>query len=230
MVKRKDTAGPSHELNEKIRILLVDDHPIVRKGLAQLIAAEPDLEVCGEAAKVNEALKIYEAEKPNLVIIDISLEDSSGIDLMERIRDRSGSTMMLALSMYDEGLYAERALRAGATAYVRKNNASEVLIDAIREVLAGRIYLNTETKDQLLQRIASGDKAKLESPVQTLSNRELKVFEQIGQGLTTGQIAREMHLSVKTIDTYRENIKKKLHLKNSAELGRHAVCWFLENT
>jgi len=216
-------------LGRKARILLVDDHPIVRTGLAQLIGEEPDLEVCGEAASVDEALQACEAKPPDLVIVDISLEDSNGIELMEKLKSHSRTTKTLALSMHDEGLYAERVLRAGARGYVRKKNASDVLIEAIREVLAGGIYLTATARNQLLERITSGDPAELQSPEQALSNRELEVLERIGNGLTTGQIARQMELSVKTVDTYRENIKKKLHLKNSAELARHAVRWLLES-
>jgi len=215
-------------LQHKTRILLVDDHPIVRSGLAGLIGAEADLAVCGEAEDVQGALALLRVDPPNLAIVDVSLKESSGIELMERIRDENPQTRMLALSMYDEELYAERALRAGAQGFVSKKNALDVLIVAIREILAGGIYLSPAMKNRILGRLAAAPRVADVDPTLTLSNRELEVFQQIGHGATTREIARRMKLSVKTIETYRENLKKKLDLKNSAELTQHAVRWMLE--
>lgn len=215
-------------LQHKTRILLVDDHPIVRSGLAGLIGAEADLSVCGEAEDVQGALALMRADPPHLAIVDVSLKESSGIDLMERIRDEHTQTRMLALSMYDEELYAERALRAGAQGFVSKKNALDVLIVAIREILGGGIYLSPAMKNRILGRLAASPHEVHVDPTQTLSNRELEVFQQIGNGATTREIAHRMKLSVKTIETYRENLKKKLNLKNSAELTQHAVRWNLE--
>ena len=208
--------------------MLVDDHPIVRSGLAGLVGAERDLMICGEAEDVQGALVVLRAELPDLAIVDVSLKESSGIELMERIRDEAPQTRTLALSMYDEELYAERALRAGAQGFVSKKNALDVLIEAIREILAGGIYLSPAMKNRILGRLAASAHDPSVEPTQTLSNRELEVFQQIGNGATTREIARRMKLSVKTIETYRESLKKKLHVKNSAELTQHAVRWVLE--
>lgn len=217
-------------LGKQIRVVLVDDHPIVRNGLTRLIEQEPDLAVCGEAANMRDALALIKRENPDLAIIDISLDDASGVDLMKAVKEVAPATKMLAISMHDEGLYAERVLRAGGMGFVRKNNALDVLIDAIRDVLAGNVYLSDSMKNRLLQQLAKPADAAGERPEEALSNRELEVFEQIGHGLTTREIANRMHLSIKTIETYRENVKKKLGLKNAAELGRHAVRWLLENS
>lgn len=212
------------------RILLVDDHPIVRSGLAGLIGAEPDLVICGEAEDLQGAMLLVHSERPELAIVDVSLKESSGIELMERIRDEAPNTRTLALTMYDEGLYAERALRAGARGFVSKKNALDVLIDAVREILAGGIYLSPAMKNRILGRLSSSPQTANVDPTEGLSNRELEVFQQIGQGATTREIARRLKLSVKTIETYREGLKRKLNLKNSAELTQHAVRWMLEQT
>jgi DNA-binding NarL/FixJ family response regulator len=226
----KEEEEAPHPFAGKVRVLLVDDHPIVRSGLAGLIGAEPDLVVCGEAEDLHEALRLVHSEQPHLAIIDMSLKESSGIDLLERIRAEAPTTRTLALSMYDEGLYAERALRAGAQGFVSKKNALDVLIDAIREILAGGIYLSPAMKNRILGRLSAAPQAGNVDPTQSLSNRELEVFQQIGQGATTREIARRLNLSVKTIETYRESVKRKLNLKNSAELTQHAVRWLLEQT
>lgn len=223
-----DRTNDASALQRKTKVLLVDDHPIVRSGLAGLISAEADLSICGEAEDVQGALAILRAELPQLAIVDVSLKESSGIDLMERIREEAPHTRTLALSMYDEELYAERALRAGAQGFVSKKNALDVLIVAIRDILAGGIYLSPAMKNRILGRLAASPHEANVDPTQTLSNRELEVFQQIGNGATTREIAHRMKLSVKTIETYRESLKKKLHLKNSAELTQHAVRWLLE--
>jgi DNA-binding NarL/FixJ family response regulator len=212
----------------KHRILIVDDHPIVRQGLSALIAHEPDLEVCGGAEDVEEALRLVEQTRPDLVVIDVSLKNSHGIDLITEIKARDERIKMLVWSMFDEKLFAERSLRAGAMGYVNKQESIDQVVDAIRQVLRGEVYLSSQMTSRLLHRIAGG--AFLEQdPIQNLSDRELQVFEMIGRGMTTQQIARKLQLSPKTIETHREKIKTKLNLRNAAELGRHAVRWVLEN-
>jgi len=214
----------------KARILIVDDHPLVRRGLMDLIADEPDLVVCGEAADAVEALRQVDALDPDLVIIDISLKQGHGLELIKRIRTRDKPIKMLVCSMHDEALFAERALRAGAMGYLNKEEATEKVIDAIREVLRGKVYLSADMTERLLGRAVKAGKPLARLSNESLSDRELAVFEMLGQGLTTGAIADKLQLSVKTIETYREHIKSKLDLKNSAELGRHAAQWVLENS
>jgi len=211
----------------KHKVLLVDDHPLVRRGLADLIAGEPDLEVSGQASDVTEALQEMERTSPDLVVIDLTLKAGHGIDLIEKIKARSEQVKMLVSSMHDEMLFAERVLRAGAMGYVTKQESPETLLGAIRQVLRGEVYLSARMTSRLLHRVAAGAPPQ-ESPLQILSNREIEVFEMIGQGLTTMQIARRLELSPKTIETHREKIKQKLNLKNSAELSRRAVQWVLD--
>lgn len=214
----------------KKRVLIVDDHPVVRQGLALLIDQQPDLEVCAEADSVVEAFNRYTESQPDLVIIDLSLKDGSGIELIKEIKARNEHAKMLVSSMHDESLFAERVLRAGAKGYISKQEATGNIVEAARQVLDGRVYLSTQMSDQMLHRlVASGEDAD-RSPIDSLSDRELEVFEMIGQGLTTRQIATKLDLSPKTVETYRENIKAKLNLPNGTALTRHAVQWLLENT
>lgn len=210
------------------RILIVDDHPIVRQGLARMIAEEPDLEVCGEAEDASQALRQVTESKPDLVIIDISLKSGTGIELIKQIKARDEQVRMLVSSMHDESLFAERSLRAGAMGYINKQEAADKIIGAIRSVLQGKIYLSSQLTDRVLHRMIGG-KHPEGSPVEGLSDRELEVFELIGSGLTTRQIAAKLHLSPKTVETHRENIKKKLNLVNAIELTRYAVEWVLEH-
>jgi DNA-binding NarL/FixJ family response regulator len=212
----------------KYRVLIVDDHPIVRRGLVELIGQEPDLEVCGEAADTSEALRQLAATQPHVVIVDISLKSGHGIDLIEQIKAKDEHVRMLVSSIYDESLYAERALRAGAMGYVNKQEATEKVVEAVRQVLRGEIYLSTRMSNRLLHSVVGGDRLE-QNPIEGLSNRELEVFEMIGQGLTTKQIAGKLHLSPKTIETHREKIKMKLNLANSTELSHRAVQWVSEN-
>ncbi|NUQ64235.1 MAG: response regulator transcription factor [Pirellulales bacterium] len=212
----------------KYRVLIVDDHPIVRHGLAELIAHEPDLEVCGEAGDTPEALRQVDTTQPHVVIVDISLKSGHGIDLIEQIKAKDERIKMLVSSIHDESLFAERALRAGAMGYINKQEATEKVIDAVRQVLRGEIYLSPRMSNRLLHTVVGGDRLN-SNPIEGLSNRELEVFEMIGQGLTTKQIAGKLHLSPKTIETHREKIKMKLNLANSTELSHRAVQWVLEN-
>ena len=211
-----------------VRILSVDDHPLVRTGLRQLICEQPGWDVCEDAESMIEALQIVRASQPHLVLVDISLRDASGIELIKEIKVCSPSTKMLVLSNHDESLYAERALRAGASGYVGKHEASEKLVDAIQQVLSGKVYLSSHMTDRMLSR-ALGGEPDVERPlIETLTDRELEVFELIGRGLTTRQVAGKLHLSPKTVESYRESIKGKLHLSNSTELMREAVQRVLE--
>jgi DNA-binding NarL/FixJ family response regulator len=208
------------------RILIVDDHPLVRAGLAQLIGDCPDLEVCGEAADMADALKQIDASSPDLAIIDLSLAGGSGLDLIEHIKTRGRDIFMLVASMHDETLYAERVLAAGARGYINKQEAQESIIQAIRQVLNGKVYLSQHMTDRLLSGMvdASGEKRDIDS----LSNRELQVFELIGQGVTTSQIAEQLNLSVKTIETHQAHIKKKLGLGSAHELNQRAIRWVMD--
>jgi len=209
--------------------MIVDDHPLVRRGLGQLINVEPDLMLCGEFASGEEALTGMEEVNPDLIVVDIGLKGINGIELIKRIRSRHAHPKMLVSSMYDESLYAERVLRAGARGYINKEEAPENVIKAIREVLTGGVYLSPLMKDRLLDVMIGGAEGSEQSPVDTLSDRELEVFSLIGRGLTTREIANRLHLSVKTIETHREHLRSKLNISSSAELMRHAVQWVLEN-
>lgn len=222
-MKRRETA------EARARILIVDDHPVVRSGLRMLIDDEPDLFVCGEAGDADEAIRVLDAQKPDLVIVDLSLKGSSGLELIKRIKSRESGSKMLVSSMFDESLYAERVLNAGALGYVSKQEAMEKVIEAIRCVLSGRVYLSAAMSDRMLHRLTRDHQVPERSPVETLSDRELEVFEAIGRGRTTGEIAAHLHLSVKTVETHREKIKAKLGLKSAAELYQYAVRWVLEH-
>jgi DNA-binding NarL/FixJ family response regulator len=210
----------------KKKILIVDDHPVVREGLALRIGRQPDLEVCGEAGDVAEALQVLGHVRPDVAIIDIALKSGSGLDLIKRVKARDESIRLLVWSMYSETHYAERALRAGALGYITKEQATEKIIEAIRRVLAGKVYLSEPMAEQLLGRAVGGGGEQLTRPLlATLSDRELEVFRLIGEGLDTTQIAAQMRLSPKTVETYRARIKEKLHLTSSRELLRQAVQW-----
>lgn len=210
---------------DKHRILIVDDHPIFRQGLAQLINQEDDLCVCGEAEDYHGAMKAAAELKPAMMIVDITLKDMSGIDLIKEIRKFHKEITILVISMHDESLYAERAFRAGAKGYIMKQEASESVVTAIRQVRSGGIYASKKMTDQILSRFVEGPGDSAETPLRTLTDRELEVFHFIGEGLSISEIGVRLHLSVKTIGTYRERIKEKLNLKNSTELLRYALNW-----
>jgi DNA-binding NarL/FixJ family response regulator len=214
--------------SKKYRILVVDDHPIVRRGLRELVADETDLEICGEAEDVTQALQQIDATCPDVVIVDLTLKSGHGLELIQEIKARGELTKMLVSSMHDESLFAERALRAGAAGYISKQESPEKIIDAMRCVLRGEIYLSSRMSNRLLHRLSAGEPLE-KDPIENFSDRELQVFEMIGRGLTTKQIARELELSHKTVETHREKIKSKLNLKTGAELSRHATQWVLEN-
>lgn len=211
------------------RVLLVDDHPVMRRGLKQVINAEEDLEVCGEAGDLIEAVQQVASLTPDLVVIDISLGDGgNGIELIKEIKAQFPEMGMLVASMHDESLFAERVLRAGARGYISKDEPAEALIKALRNVLAGQIALSPGMTERLLFQMATNGKEPSRSPIEKLSDRELEVFEMIGHGLSTKQIAAKLELSPKTIETYREHIKTKLNLDHGSELSRHAVQWVLQ--
>lgn len=207
----------------KSRILLVDDHPIVRHGLTEMINHEKDLMVCGTAEDLRKALEQITALKPDLVVVDISLKGSNGIELLKNIKVRYPKMLVLMLSMHDEALYAVRALRAGAPGYIMKQEATKKVLTAIRQVLAGEIYLSEKMEKKMMQQLAGGRAGRTGSPIEDLSDRELEVFGLIGQGHGTRQIAEELHLSIKTIESHRAHIKEKLNLKNATELLQHAI-------
>jgi DNA-binding NarL/FixJ family response regulator len=215
--------------SEKVKILIVDDHPVVREGLAMRIATQPDLEICGEAEDMPGALGLLDSCRPDVAIIDISLKNGNGIDLIRRIRARHSAAELpiLVWSMYPENLYAERALRAGAQGYLHKGQATRQLVDAIRAVLAGKVYIGGELADELLHRVVGGVSME-RSPLDRLSDRELETFELMGNGLTTEAIAAKMHVSPKTVETYRARIKEKLCVNNVTELVQRAAHWVLE--
>src|SRR6516164_8098244 len=209
----------------RTRILLVDDHAVVRFGIAQLINRQADLVVCGEEENASNALSAIGKLKPDLVIADISLKDSSGLELMRNIKAQYSGLPVLVVSAHDENIYAEIAFRAGALGYLMKEEALEKIILAIRRVLEGAIYVSDTLAAKMLQQQIRGQTNINESPVKSLSDRELEVFQLIGQWKTTREIADELHLSVKTIEYYREQIKRKLSLKSAAELTQRATAW-----
>jgi DNA-binding NarL/FixJ family response regulator len=209
----------------KKQVYLVDDHPIVRQGLIKLIEQEEGLEVCGESGTVMEALEDLKQLGPDVILVDISLEDSNGLELIKMVDDLGLQIPMLVLSMHDESLYAEHALRAGASGYVMKQAASSTLIQAIQKVLDGEIYVSKEMSSQMLKMAFRSNGEETRTGAELLSLRELEVFELIGRGNSTREIAEQLHLSVKTIETYRAHIKDKLQLRSGTELMQRAIHW-----
>jgi DNA-binding NarL/FixJ family response regulator len=207
------------------RILLVDDHAVVRYGITQLIHRERDLVVCGEEEDAGKALAAIERLKPDLVIADISLKESSGLELMRNIKAQYSRLPVLVVSTHDENIYAEIAFRAGALGYLMKGDALERIIPAIRRVLSGNIYVSDALGARMLEQQSRGKTTLQDSPVQGLSDRELEVFQLIGRWKKTSEIAAELHLSIKTIEYYREQIKQKLNLKDASELTHYATSW-----
>jgi DNA-binding NarL/FixJ family response regulator len=211
--------------NRKTRIIVVDDHPIVRQGLAELINREEDLVVCGQAEDAHQAMQMMKELKPDMVIVDIFLKETSGMELIKDIKARYPSLSILALSMHDESIYAERALRSGAEGYIMKAEATENIIRAIHKVISGQIYLSDAMAPQMVRKLVSAGPDAASPTIERLSDRELEVFNLIGQGYTTRQIAQNLSLSIKTIETYRAHIKEKLNLENAAKLLQYAILW-----
>jgi DNA-binding NarL/FixJ family response regulator len=205
------------------RILIVDDHPIMRQGLITLLGGEEDLQVCGEAEDVPQALEAIEKLQPDFAIVDISLKGRSGMDLLKDLKQYHPKVRVLVLSMYDESLYAERALRYGARGYVMKQEAMDKMLAAIRRILAGDIYVSEKLSSTMMRRLLDSASGGSGSPLSQLTDREMEVFQRIGQGRSLREIAEELCLSAKTIETYREHLKAKLGLQSSGELLRYAV-------
>jgi DNA-binding NarL/FixJ family response regulator len=214
-------------ISKQSRVIVVDDHPIVRQGLAQMINREPDLVVCGEAEEARSALQSIAALKPDIVVIDISLSGPSGLEILKTIRQTDPRLKVLILSMHDETIYAERALRAGANGYIMKQEATEMVLVAMRRILGGEVYVGNRVASRMLRQLVGGAPKALQSPVDDLTDRELEVFRLIGEGHGTRQISDELHLSIKTVETYQSHIKEKMGLKNARELVQYAIQWVL---
>jgi DNA-binding NarL/FixJ family response regulator len=208
---------------KKKTVFIVDDHPLLRQGLALLVNRERDLVVCGEAEEAQTAMSEITLKKPDILIADISLNGPDGLDLLKNLRMLYPSLPVLILSMHDESIYAERALRARANGYIMKQEATEKVLVAVRRILSGDIYLSDRMANKLLHQYISGAPADMHSRLSTLSDRELEVFRLIGEGRTTRQIAEKLHLSVKTVETYQAHIKDKLSLHSGRELVQHAI-------
>lgn len=207
------------------RILLVDDHPVVRDGFAEVINREPDLTVCAAAEDRSGALKAIESTTPHLVVIDLTLKNSSGMELIKDIHVRWPQLLVLVVSMHNENLYAERILRAGARGYITKQQATRDILMAIRRVLSGGVYLNETTGAAVLARLAASPQAKDDAVMDLLTDRELQVFELTGQGFNTREISGQLHIDMKTVETYRLRIREKLNLDSSSELLKLAIRW-----
>lgn len=209
----------------KKRVFVVDDHPIVRQGLALLINREADLAVCGEAEDAQNALQAVTSAKPDILIVDISLNGPDGLDLLKNVRTKYPDLPVLILSMHDESIYAERALRAGAQGYIMKQEATEKVLVAVRRILSHEIYISERIANRMLQRYIGSRGTGRPYSVADLTDRELEVFRLIGEGHSTRQIAEELHISVKTVESYQAHIKEKLSLRSARELVQHAIQW-----
>jgi len=215
----------SQNLGTKKRILVVDDHPIIRQGLALMLNREADLVVCGEAEDATGAMLVMASARPDVLIVDISLNGPDGLDLLKNIRTTHPALPVLILSMHDESIYAERALRAGANGYIMKQEATEKVLVAIRRILNGEIYVSERIANKMLKHYITGASSLKNSSISDLSDRELEVFRLIGEGHGTRQIAEELHLSIKTVESYQAHIKDKLSLRSARELMQHAIQW-----
>ncbi len=216
---------PSASVFKRIAIFIVDDHPLVRQGLGQVIGAESDMAVIGEAEDAAKALHAINTKNPDLVIVDISLRGNNGLELIKNIKALHPNLPILVFSMHDECIYAQRALRAGARAYVMKQEPADKIITAIRRIMTGDIYVSNRVADQVLHQLVNGGGDPAGSPVDRLSDRELEVIQLIGRGLSTREIAGTLNLSVKTIESHRAHIKEKLNLRNATELVQFSVQW-----
>lgn len=231
-MKSLETASPfisspsnTRQTSNARRIFIVDDHPVTRAGISTLLTQQGGFIVCGESESAPKAIELIPKLSPELAIIDISLKTTSGIELIKNLHSLAPGLKLLVLSMHDENLYAERALRAGARGYVMKDQAHEVLITAVRRVLEGDLYLSEKMKERMLHRFVSNKAEELTFSIDSLSDREMEVLVHIGNGYSTRQIASKLNLSVKTIDSYREHLKIKLRLAKGADLVRHAIQW-----
>ncbi len=209
----------------KKTVLVVDDHPLMRQGLALLINQQQDMQVCGEAEEAQAAMQAIAQLQPDIMILDISLKGPDGIELLKNIRATDPDLPVLVLSMHDEAIYAERALRARANGYIMKQEATEKVLVAVRRILSGEVYLSERMSNKMLQQYIGGTPNMIQSRIASLSDRELEVFRRIGEGCATREIAEELHLSVKTVETYQAHIKDKLALRSGRELIQHAIQW-----
>jgi DNA-binding NarL/FixJ family response regulator len=210
---------------KKNKVLLVDDHPLVREWLANLINEQHDLHVCGEASNAPQAFELIGTTSPDIVIVDISLEGGSGIELIKNIKSSHAGVAMIVLSMHDESLYAERALRAGARGYIMKREATKKILQAIRSVLEGKLYISNKISDAMAEKFVEGRPTTPGSPAEQLSDRELEIFQLLGHGRNTRQIADHLHIGFKTVQTYCARIKEKLELDNATQLLHEAIRW-----
>jgi len=215
----------SQRESSRIRLIVIDDHPLFRRGLVSMINNEPDMVVCAQAEKHHQALDLIASKNPDIATVDISLGESDGLSLIKDIRERFSSLPVLVISMHDESLYAERAIRAGARGYISKQQMDETVLLALRQVLRGEDYISAEISSFLSQKYLHGHSRSRNHSVAGLSDRQLEVFRLIGESMCTRQIAERMHLSVKTIESHREHIKSKLTLHSGAELARAASIW-----
>ena len=222
-LKRQQPAGAV-----KKKVLIVDDHPLVRERVAELINQELDLTVCGDAEDSVQAVKAVTSLSPDLAIVDITLKDTYGIELIKQLKDLHPKLPILVLSMHDESLYGERALRAGAKGYLNKQEATKKVVDAIRRILRGEIYVSEKLSSALVQRVAGSKPTSGGSPVDVLTDRELEVFQLLGQGLAVREVAERLFVSAKTVEAHREHIKQKLNFKTSSELLRFAIQYTLQ--
>ena len=221
----KDSKHSQVSNHRSTRILIIDDHPLVRLSLKGVIEREPDLVVCGEAEDRDQALAAVAASKPHLAIIDLTLKNSDGMELIKDLRTRYPKVQILVLSMHDEDIHAERAIRAGARGYITKQEAATKILVAIRQILSGEIYWSERAAAQVASKIASRSRPTGGFPLDCLTDRELQVFELIGAGRSTRQIASALHIDVSTVETYRARIKEKLNLKDALDLLQHAIRW-----
>lgn len=209
----------------KVKLLVIDDHPMMRQGLAQLVNNEPDLRVCGEAGSAQEAFECIARAQPNLVLADISLPDKNGLEFIKDLQSRSPELPVLVISMHDESLYAERVLKAGGRGYIMKQEGGKKIMEAIRKVLAGQIYVSEKMSAKILEIFSGRRPESLSSPIERLTDREFEIFHLIGQGYETREIAERLFLSGKTVEVHRANIKQKLGMRSSAEVVRYAIRW-----
>jgi len=214
----------------KKNVLVVDDHPLLRQGLALLINQQQDMQVCGEAEEAHAAMQAVTQCRPDIIILDISLNGPDGLELLKSIRASDPDLPVLILSMHDEAIYAERALRARANGYIMKQEATEKVLVAVRRILNGELYLSDRMSNKMLQHYIGGAPSMIQSRISSLSDRELEVFRLIGEGRATREIAEELHLSVKTVETYQAHIKDKLALRSGRELIQHAIQWRINET
>lgn len=227
MTQRAKSRTQGEARQRTIRVVVIDDHPVVRRGLVSMISQEPDMEVCAEAEDFHEGLDAIKSNQPDLAIIDLSLKDIGGLELVKQVKVLDEDLPMLVLSMYDETLYCERVLRAGARGYIMKQEGTEKLIVAIRTVMSGEIYVSDRMASRMLGKFIGGKGGAGSSPLDRLSDRELEVFELLGRGLSTREVAERLCVSIKTVESHREHIKEKLKLRNANELVQHATQWVM---